>query len=206
MANASNENTCLIKDVKHGLKNINLVFIVLEIGRVSKTKVGHEIRSFKVADLTGSITFSVWDQVGGLIQTGDIIRLNRGYTTLFKGCLTLYIGRTGDIQKIGEFCMIFSEVPNFSEPNQEVLAKMNLVNNTHQVKSEAQGSTPNIQNYGTSTGPTANSSPLFSFPIASHENSYREDGRRLNRTNWNGGPKPTGAVTYGRDPRRVLRR
>ncbi len=46
---------------------------------MSKTKDGHEVRSCKVADRTGSITISVWDQVGSLIQTGDIIRLNRGW-------------------------------------------------------------------------------------------------------------------------------
>ncbi|EPQ11595.1 SOSS complex subunit B2, partial [Myotis brandtii] len=46
--------------------------------RVTKTKDGHEVRSCKVADKTGSITISVWDEIGGLIQPGDIIRLTRG--------------------------------------------------------------------------------------------------------------------------------
>ncbi|XP_030638705.1 nucleic acid binding protein 1b [Chanos chanos] len=118
----------LIKDLKPGLKNVNVVFIVLEIGRVTKTKDGHEVRSCKVADKTGSITVSVWDEAGSFIQTGDIIRLTRGYASLFKGCLTLYSGRAGDLQKIGEFCMVFSEVPNFSEPNPEVLAQINQIN------------------------------------------------------------------------------
>ncbi|KAI7807877.1 nucleic acid binding protein 1b [Triplophysa rosa] len=209
MANGSNENTYLIKDMKPGLKNINLVFIVLETGRVSKTKDGHEIRSCKVADRTGSITISVWDEVGSLIQTGDIIRLNRGYASLFKGCLTLYIGRTGDLQKTGEFCMVFSEVPNFSEPNQEVLAKINQLNHTH-VKSEAQGSTLNIQNSGTPAGPSANSSAVFFPSPASQESSFSGGGRRLNRSHWKGGSqfpgglKPT--ITNGRDPRRALKR
>lgn len=47
-------------------------------GRVTKTKDGHEVRSCKVADKTGSITLSVWDEIGGLIQPGDIIRLTKG--------------------------------------------------------------------------------------------------------------------------------
>jgi len=34
--------------------------------------------------------------------------------------------------------MIFSEVPNFSEPNPEVLAKINQINNTH-VSAKIQG-------------------------------------------------------------------
>uniref|UniRef100_A0A8C8SL02 Nucleic acid binding protein 2 n=1 Tax=Pelusios castaneus TaxID=367368 RepID=A0A8C8SL02_9SAUR len=112
-----------VKDVKSGLKNLNLIFIVLETGRVTKTKDGHEVRTCKVADKTGSINISVWDDVGNLIQPGDIIRLTKGYASMFKGCLTLYTGRGGDLQKIGEFCMVYSEVPNFSDPIPEYVAQ-----------------------------------------------------------------------------------
>ncbi|XP_046882143.1 SOSS complex subunit B1-B isoform X1 [Hypomesus transpacificus] len=114
-----------VKDIKPGLKNLSVIFIVLETGRVTKTKDGHEVRTCKVADKTGSISVSVWDEVGGLIQTGDIIRLTKGYASVFKGCLTLYTGRGGELQKIGEFCMVYSEVPNFSEPNSEYLTQTN---------------------------------------------------------------------------------
>lgn len=48
------------------------------LGRVTKTKDGHEVRSCKVADKSGSIAISVWDELGSLIQPGDIIRLTRG--------------------------------------------------------------------------------------------------------------------------------
>ncbi|XP_058635158.1 nucleic acid binding protein 1b isoform X3 [Onychostoma macrolepis] len=186
------------------------------MGRVSKTKDGHEVRSCKVADRTGSITISVWDEVGSLIQTGDIIRLSRGYASLFKGCLTLYIGRTGDIQKIGEFCMIFSEVPNFSEPNPEVLAKINQINNTH-AKTEAHGSTPSVLNPGPPAGPTANGSAVFCPSPVPREPSFGAGGRHLNRSYYSSGSasavsgggqgsKPTVTNTNGRDPRRALKR
>ncbi|XP_013924880.1 PREDICTED: SOSS complex subunit B2 isoform X2 [Thamnophis sirtalis] len=66
----ANETHFFIKDIKAGLKNLNVVFIVLEIGRVTKTKDGHEVRACKVADKTGSITISVWDELGSLIQPG----------------------------------------------------------------------------------------------------------------------------------------
>ncbi|XP_015261161.1 PREDICTED: SOSS complex subunit B2-like [Gekko japonicus] len=98
----AHETYHFIKDIKPGLKNLNVVFIVLEIGRVTKTKNGREVRSCKVADKTGSVTMSVWDELGSLIQPGDIIRLTKGYASLFKGCLTLYTGRGGDLHKIGE--------------------------------------------------------------------------------------------------------
>uniref|UniRef100_A0A8C0H3Z8 SOSS complex subunit B2 n=1 Tax=Chelonoidis abingdonii TaxID=106734 RepID=A0A8C0H3Z8_CHEAB len=125
----ANDTYHFIKDIKPGLKNLNVVFIVLEIGRVTKTKDGHEVRSCKVADKTGSITISVWDEIGTLIQPGDIIRLTKGYASLWKGCLTLYTGRGGELQKIGEFCMVYSEVPNFSEPNSDHLGGFPLAYN-----------------------------------------------------------------------------
>ncbi len=43
---------------------------------------------------------------------GDIIRLNKCYTNNWKGSLTLYIGKGGEIIKVGEFCLLFSEQPN----------------------------------------------------------------------------------------------
>ncbi|KAI5929883.1 SOSS complex subunit B2 [Manis javanica] len=91
---------------------------------MTKTKDSHEVRSCKVADRMGSITISMWDEIGGLIQSGDI-RLTRGYAPMWKGCLTLYTGRGGELQKIGEFCMVYSEMPNFSEANPDYRGQQN---------------------------------------------------------------------------------
>lgn len=108
-----------IKDIKPGQKNLNVIFIILEIGAPNRTKDNHTVRSCKVADKTGSVNISIWDDIGEMIMTGDICRLVKGYTNIFKNCLTLYAGKNGGISKIGEFCMQFSEVPNMSEPNPE---------------------------------------------------------------------------------------
>lgn len=145
-----------VKDIKPGLKNLNLIFIVLETGRVTKTKDGHEVRTCKVADKTGSINISVWDDVGNLIQPGDIIRLTKGYASVFKGCLTLYTGRGGDLQKIGEFCMVYSEVPNFSEPNPEY--------STQQAPNKA------VQNDSSPTAPQPAGGPPASSPASENQN------------------------------------
>lgn len=154
-----NDPPLFIKDIKAGLKNLNVVFIVLEIGRVTKTKDGHEVRSCKVADRTGSITISVWDEIGGLIQTGDIIRLTRGYASMWKGCLTLYTGRGGELQKIGEFCMVYSEVPNFSEPNPDYRGQQNRVVQNEQ-KDKMNTSIFGPVGNGVQTGPESRGYPL----------------------------------------------
>ncbi|GBP36083.1 SOSS complex subunit B homolog [Eumeta japonica] len=105
-----------LKDLKPGLKNINIVIIVLEVGPPTLTKEQREVRTLRVADQTASANLSVWDEPGALLQPGDIVRITRGYAALWRGALTLYSGKNGDIQKIGEFCMLFNEQLNMSEP------------------------------------------------------------------------------------------
>lgn len=116
----------MIKDIRPGQKNINVVFIVLEISHPTITKENREVRTFKVADSTACINVSIWDEPGQLLVPGDIVRLTKGYASIWRQCLTLYSGKNGDIQKIGEFCMVINEQLNMSEPN-PVLAQQ-LVN------------------------------------------------------------------------------
>uniref|UniRef100_A0A0B6YV49 OB domain-containing protein n=1 Tax=Arion vulgaris TaxID=1028688 RepID=A0A0B6YV49_9EUPU len=127
-----------LKDVRPGIKNLHIIFIVLEVGKPTHTKDGHDVRSCKVADKTGSMNVSVWDEAGNVIQPGDICKFMRGYASLWKGGLTLYTGKIGEILKIGEFCFNFTEIPNFSEPNPE-LWKME----GSQRKSPTEGGDPN---------------------------------------------------------------
>ncbi|XP_058510173.1 SOSS complex subunit B2 [Solea solea] len=219
MAVPANE-AFLIKDVKPGLKNLNIVFIVLEIGRVTKTKDGHEVRSCKVADKSGSIAISVWDEPGNLIQPGDIIKLTRGYASIWKGCLTLYTGRGGDIQKIGEFCMVYSEVPNFSEPNPELQNQTNQQNKSGKPDQNQRGNSPPNQNSGTSAPPGNGAMPPFSNnnPSAGgpRDSAFGNAGRPNGRAPGNGTPpasvtgpatsaKSSVTISNGRDPRRAKR-
>uniref|UniRef100_A0A8C6SJM6 SOSS complex subunit B2 n=1 Tax=Neogobius melanostomus TaxID=47308 RepID=A0A8C6SJM6_9GOBI len=201
MAATTNESPFLLKDVKPGSKNLNIVFIVLEIGRVTKTKDGHEVRSCKVADKSGSISISVWDELGSLIQ----------YASLWKNCLTLYTGRGGDLQKIGEFCMVYSEVPNFSEPNAELLAQTNPSN-----KPTQRGNSPPNQSSGNGAAPSfSNTGPP---PPSSATPGGYSTSRPNGRAPGNGAPmgpaaglpsnpasKTSISISNGRDPRRAKR-
>ncbi|XP_046326472.1 SOSS complex subunit B2-like [Haliotis cracherodii] len=129
-----------IKDIRPGLKNINVMFIVLEMGKPTRTKDGHDVRSCKVADKSGSINVSIWDEAGDLLQSGDICRLTKGYASLWKGCLTVYTGKNGIIAKIGEFCLQFSELPNMSEANPDFLAKNDQPPQQRKSPTESDGS------------------------------------------------------------------
>lgn len=107
-----------IKDMRPGQKNINVTFIVLEVSHPTLTKENREVRTFKVADPTACINASIWDEAGQLLVPGDIVRLTKGYVSIWRNCLTLYTSKGGDLQKINEFCMVFNEQLNMSEPSQ----------------------------------------------------------------------------------------
>ncbi|KAM8933486.1 SOSS complex subunit B2 isoform 2-T2 [Pelodytes ibericus] len=204
--NVPNDSYVSIKDIKTGQKNLNVVFIVLEIGRVTKTKDGHEVRSCKVADKTGSITVSVWDEIGSLIQPGDIIRLTRGYASMWKGSLTLYSGRGGELQKIGEFCMVYSELPNFSEPNPDFSGQQSKPNQTKMVTND-QSNISSVNNIGNGSLTGSGSGSSYN----NHAPSYSSNGRANGRGPGNGQTSLSpaqpvlAALSNGRDPRRAKR-
>ncbi|XP_014296236.1 SOSS complex subunit B homolog [Microplitis demolitor] len=154
----------LIKDIRPGQKNINVVFIVLEVGHPTITKENREVRTFKVADSTACMNVSIWDEPGQLLVPGDIVRLTKGYASVWRQCLTLYSGKNGDIQKIGEFCMVINEQLNMSEPNPALAQQL--------VNQGGSGPPGNINNTITNNGNANNiaGTPRQS-PIAIQSNS-----------------------------------
>lgn len=140
--NCTYSENIAIKDIRPGLKNINVVFIVLEVGPATVTKENREVRTFKVGDPTASINVSVWDEPGKLLVPGDIVRLTKGYASVWRSCLTLYSGKNGDIHRIGDFCMNFNELLNMSEPNINLQINPMVPNNGTQTNSNNNGGPP----------------------------------------------------------------
>ncbi|XP_014102366.1 SOSS complex subunit B homolog [Bactrocera oleae] len=143
------ECSILIKDIKPGLKNINVIFIVLEIGTATVTKENREVRNFKVGDHSACINVSIWDEPGKLIAPGDIIKLTKGYASIWRHCLTLYSGKNGEVYKIGEFCMTFNEQINMSEPK-----RPDQQQQQSQGLAGIVGNPQLLPNTGVATGPT----------------------------------------------------
>uniref|UniRef100_A0A1L8DFB3 Putative solute carrier family 35 member c2-like protein n=1 Tax=Nyssomyia neivai TaxID=330878 RepID=A0A1L8DFB3_9DIPT len=135
-----------IKDIRPGLKNINVMFIVLEVGATTVTKENREVRTFKIADPTGCINLSIWGDPGKHLIPGDIVRLTKGYASVWRQCLTLYSGKNGDIHKVGDFCLTFNEQLNMSEPNPNLATiAPQLVNNGANVGPSSNNGTPRTQ-------------------------------------------------------------
>ena len=171
-----------IKDVRPSQKNINVMFIILEIGKPTRTKDGHDVRSVKVADKSGSINISIWDEAGDLLQNGDICKLTKGYSNLWKNCLTLYTGKIGEITKIGEFCLQFTEVPNMSEPNTDSQKQDAPAHR----KSPTEGNDNKNQQGTSQQTPSSqiNRPPLMGTPPGGHNfQNQRQQDPRMNQTN-----------------------
>lgn len=148
----------MIKDIRPGLKNLNVVFIVLEVGHPTVTKESREVRTCKVADSSACINVSIWDEPGQLLVAGDIVRLTKGYASIWRNCLTLYSGKNGDIQKIGEFCMVFNEQLNMSEPNPALAAQINQTSgtqNSNNISGNSNGNGNNGRHSGVQSSHTA---------------------------------------------------
>ncbi|CAD7014005.1 SOSS complex subunit B homolog [Ceratitis capitata] len=186
----------LIKDIKPGLKNINVIFIVLEIGTATVTKENREVRNFKVGDHSACINVSIWDEPGKLIAPGDIIKLTKGYASIWRHCLTLYSGKNGEVYKIGEFCMTFNEQLNMSEPKRPD----QQTQQQPQVISGIVGNPQIMPNTGVASGPvvgTNNNSavaPAQVTPAGSNGNlgTAGQVGQRIIGTNLSSGIQQSG--------------
>ena len=113
-SSGQSRTTTLIKDLEPNQKSLNLHAIVLDVAKPTQTKDGHEVRSVRIADKTGSINLSVWNEYGAVLREGDILRMNGCFTQIWKNLLQVKIGPKGQITKVGDFLMVFNENPDMS--------------------------------------------------------------------------------------------
>lgn len=104
-----------VKDMNENSKNVNATLKVIEIGEVKdiQSKFGAKrVCEVKVADATGSILLSLWDDQIGKIAAGDTISVQNGYISVVRNSMRLNIGKYGK--------MLLSE---------ETLSEVNTENN-----------------------------------------------------------------------------
>lgn len=186
-------NDCiLIKDIRPGLKNINVQFIVLEVGTATVTKENREVRTFKVADQTACINVSIWGEPGNFLFPGDIVRMTKGYAVIWRSCLTLYSGKNGDIHKLGDFCMLFNEQLNMSEPNPNFGPQQQGSTGSQQQIINGANPLMNGSNNGRPGGGGQGPSGAFNGTINSSSNNQAPGGAKAARmeNKGGGGPQP----------------
>ena len=87
-----------VKDLTENSKNINVTLKVIEIGETKDihSRFGDKrVCEVKVADSTGSVLLSLWDDQIGKIAAGDTISIENGYISVVRNSMRLNIGKYG---------------------------------------------------------------------------------------------------------------
>lgn len=68
---------------------------------VTSAGVDHEILELKVGDKSGSIELVLWDEkIIPDLKKGDMVRVENGFVTSFKGAWRINVGRYGTMTKV----------------------------------------------------------------------------------------------------------
>ncbi|MBD3262546.1 MAG: single-stranded DNA-binding protein [Candidatus Altiarchaeales archaeon] len=96
-----------VEELRPKIKRIKIIFKVLEtletkqvVSRQDRTK--HNVADVLVADDTGSIILTLWDEDIEQFSEGEVYEVSDAYTSIFKGMLRLNIGRYSSVKRLEE--------------------------------------------------------------------------------------------------------
>jgi len=103
-----------IRDLRIGMKRVNLKAKVLEIARPTLvfTRFGNyaSVANALIADETGTIKLCLWNEQINSISVGDIIQIENANTSAFRGERQLRIGKKGTLRNVGNSTSKLEEV------------------------------------------------------------------------------------------------
>jgi len=86
------------------MSSVNIKVTVSEILKPKQVITGkgveHEILEAKVKDETGVTTLVLWDEKVLPIKVGDVLQIENGFMTSFKGEWRINVGKYGEIAKL----------------------------------------------------------------------------------------------------------
>jgi replication factor A1 len=101
----SEKRSFQIKDLRIGMKKVNVKAKVLEIARPTLviTRFGNyaSVANALIADETGTIKLCLWNEQINSISTGDDIQVENASTSTFRGERQLRIGKKGTLRNVG---------------------------------------------------------------------------------------------------------
>ena len=93
-----------IRELKPGMSSVNIKVTVSNISKPKQITTGkgieHEILEVEVKDETGKMTLVLWDEKVIPLKMGDILRIENGFVTSFKGEWRINVGKYGEIAKL----------------------------------------------------------------------------------------------------------
>lgn len=86
------------------MRSVNIAVKVLSISEskqvVTSAGVDHEILELEVGDKSGSIRLVLWDdRISTDLKEGDMVKVENGFVTSFKGVWRINVGRYGSVTR-----------------------------------------------------------------------------------------------------------
>ncbi len=108
------EDVTKIKDLTPSSRRVNVLGKVIVLGEPKeiKTRFGDDksVTEVVIADDTGKITLTLWDDQTKDIRDGEVLKIDNGYISLLRGHMRLNVGKYGTM----------SEGEEDVEPNDEL--------------------------------------------------------------------------------------
>jgi replication factor A1 len=91
-----------IKDLQDGMKRVSVEAKVVEKGDAREVKSRFKDETYRIvdaviADETGSVKLTLWNEQIEQINVGDNVKVDNGYVTSFKGEIQLNVGKFGKL-------------------------------------------------------------------------------------------------------------
>ena len=94
-----------IKDLHDGMKRVEVEAKLVEKGDPREVRSRYKDETYKivdavVADETGSIKLTLWNEQIDMVNVGDNIKIENGYVTSFKSEMQLNVGKFGKLSVV----------------------------------------------------------------------------------------------------------
>jgi replication factor A1 len=91
-----------IKELTDGMKRVSVEAQVVEKGDVREVRSKFKDETYRivdavVADESGSVKLTLWNEQIEMVNVGDKIKIDNGYVTSFKGEIQLNVGKFGKL-------------------------------------------------------------------------------------------------------------
>jgi len=92
-----------VHELKPGMQHVNMEVKVLNVSKPKQVVAGrgvtHEILEVEVGDETGSIMLVLWDEKVIPLEAGDVLRIENGFVSSYRGNWRLNVGRFGKVTR-----------------------------------------------------------------------------------------------------------
>jgi len=91
-----------IKELRDGLRNVNVVAKVIEKSEPREVRSRYKDETYRVADAkisdeTGTIKLTLWNKQIDQVNVDDTVKIENGYIRSFRGEIQLNVGRYGTL-------------------------------------------------------------------------------------------------------------